>query len=67
MPQATPNNTENSNFGFLKKHDRLFFVLANSAEQAFVRDPDIRNVFHALRIAGNKAALDGKKKKRKAA
>lgn len=62
MPQATPNNNENSNFGFLKKHDRLFFELANSAEQAFVRDPDIRNVFHALRIAGNKVALDSKKK-----
>ncbi len=103
MPQSTPNNSENSNFGFLKEHDPLFFELANSAEQAFVRDPnttlikmrqfgeaiaqdlatrcgiifdervsqsdllyqvsrelsldpDIRNVFHALRIAGNKAA-----------
>jgi type I restriction enzyme R subunit len=103
MPQSTPNNNENSNFGFLKEHDPLFFELANSAEQAFVRDPnttlikmrqfgeaiaqdlatrcgitfdervsqsdllyqvsrelsldpDIRNVFHTLRIAGNKAA-----------
>jgi len=65
MPQSTPNNNENSNFGFLKEHDPLFFELANSAEQAFVLyqvsrelsiDPDIRNVFHALHIAGNKAA-----------
>ena len=39
MPQSTPNNSENSNFGFLK-NDPLFFELANSAEQTFVRDPN---------------------------